>query len=331
LNRLAVIVVTHNSSEEVGACLDSVHGLAETIVVDNASVDDTLREVRNHPWARLIANDENRGFAGGVNQGVYSSSAELFLLLNPDACLLTPLQPMIDACREYGLATGQLVGDDGAVQKGFNVRRFPTPAALSFEALGLNRLWPGNPVNRSYRYLNLDLGKAAFVEQPAGAFLMFRRDVFEELGGFDEAFHPVWFEDVDFAKRAAERGFRARYVPSTVARHSGGHSVGRIPGGCRPMIWYASLLRYAANHFSSMQFRAVCGAVAAGCARRFAASHGERRLSEVYWRVIRVATASLFAGRLSPECIKPSDFELDGRRNENQHSAKVHTASHTQH
>jgi GT2 family glycosyltransferase len=51
------------------------------------------------------------------------------------------------------------------------------------------------------------------VEQPAGAFLMTRRDVWDQLGGFDQDFHPVWFEDVDFCRRAAEAGYRIQYVP----------------------------------------------------------------------------------------------------------------------
>ncbi len=74
--------------------------------------------------------------------------------------------------------------------------------------LGLNRLWPGNPVNRRYRCLDLDLEAAADVEQPAGAFLLIRRDAWQALGGFDEGFHPIWFEDVDFLKRARDAGYR---------------------------------------------------------------------------------------------------------------------------
>ncbi len=95
-------------------------------------------------------------------------------------------------------------------QSGFTIRRFPTPAALIFELFGINRLWPSNPVNRHYRYLDRDLDQPGPVEQPAGAFLMTRRDVWESLHGFDESFHPVWFEDVDYCKRASGSGYQIR-------------------------------------------------------------------------------------------------------------------------
>ena len=66
------------------------------------------------------------------------------------------------------------------------------------------------------------------MEQPAGAFLMTRRDVWEHLGGFDESFHPVWFEDVDFCRRALDAGYRIEYVPSVQAATLGGIPVNQI-------------------------------------------------------------------------------------------------------
>ena len=83
---------------------------------------------------------------------------------------------------------------------------------------------------------------SACVEQPAGAFFMFRRSGWEQLGGFDENFWPVWFEDVDFCARLRSAGFVLRYQPEARATHAGGHSVGRIPLGLRERYWYGSLL-----------------------------------------------------------------------------------------
>jgi len=168
---------------------------------------------------------------------------------------------LVEASEKYGLAAGKLVGPDGAAQSGFTIRRLPTPAALIFEMFGINRLWPSNPVNRRYRYQEKDLNQAGPVEQPAGAFLMTRRDVWKKLEGFDEDFHPVWFEDVDFCKRALDAGYRIEYVPSAQAAHEGAHSVGRLPRGCRAVYWCVSLTRYAAKHFHSAGYRAVCLAV----------------------------------------------------------------------
>src|SRR5205807_2640796 len=107
-------------------------------------------------------------------------------------------------------------------------------------------------VNRHYRYLDADLDVPATVEQPAGAFLLFRRSVWTQLGGFDEQFRPLWFEDVDFCKRARDLGFEAHYVPQVTAHHLGGHSISKLDWALRTVYWYASLLRYASKHFRPM-------------------------------------------------------------------------------
>jgi GT2 family glycosyltransferase len=211
-----------------------------------------------NPRVRLLANPNNRGFAGAANQGFEATAGDPILLLNPDVRLRTPLSPLIGACQEHGLAAGQLTGLDGRVQAGFTIRRFPTPTSLAFELLGINRLWPGNPVNRRYRYLDRDLNREGPVDQPAGAFLMTRRDVWQSLGGFDQDFHPVWFEDVDFCRRAVQAGYRIQYVPQVRAEHLGGHSVSKLPATRMEVYWYDSLLRYGAKHFRPWQYRGVC-------------------------------------------------------------------------
>jgi GT2 family glycosyltransferase len=260
------VIVTYNSADVIEACLNSLTQMAlefSTIVVDNASGDDTLARVRTlqKPGTEVIANATNRGFAGAVNQGVRATAAEFVLLLNPDTRLLTSLDELTQASRQYGLASGKLVDKTGRAQAGFTIRRFPTPASLIFELLGVNRLWPSNPVNRYYRYLDRDLDQTGPVEQPAGAFLMFRKDVWDRLGGMDESFHPVWFEDVDFCKRAVDAGFQIQYVSTVTAEHLGGHSVLRTPPGCRTVRWCDSLLRYGSKHFRSFSYRATCLAV----------------------------------------------------------------------
>lgn len=230
---VAAVIVTYNSADVIDSCLESLSKMAPEmtpIVVDNASSDQTVDRVRARGGVRLIANAENRGFAAAANQGAgEASESDFVLLLNPDVELLTTIHPLTESARRHGLAAGRLVDQAGRTQAGFTLRRFPTPTALICELFGINRLWPSNPVNRRYRCLDLDYNQPAVVEQPAGAFLMVRRDVWNKLGGFDEQFYPVWFEDVDLCRRAVDAGCQIAYVPSVVARHAGGHSVGRIP------------------------------------------------------------------------------------------------------
>jgi N-acetylglucosaminyl-diphospho-decaprenol L-rhamnosyltransferase len=290
MTRTGVVVVTYNSGEVIERCLDSCAHLP-VVVVDNASADNTLDLVRSRSAVRLIANAINRGFGGAANQGVETLDTEFVLLLNPDVELLGSIAPLEEACSREG----------AGVQTSFTLRRFPTPWTLAFEVLGINRLLPANPVNRRYRCLDVDLAKPAEAEQPPGALLLFRREVWQRLGGFDTQYYPVWFEDVDFEKRASDLGLKIHYVPEVMARHWGGHSIAGMEWGCREVCWYASLLRYAHKHFRPYACRGVSAAVVLGSV--FRAVVGMMRWRsvrpiKVYARVVRIAGMSLVSGRV---------------------------------
>lgn len=261
---LAIVIVTHNSADEIEACLAACKPEAQTVVIiDNASTDGSAR------WA-TIANAHNAGFAAAVNQGIAATSEPLILILNPDCRLKGGLLAMTSLFSDpaVGAAGGLLLNPDGQPQTGFTVRRFPTWANQVCEIAGINRLWPGNPLNRRYRCLDLDLTREQDVDQPAGAFLMVRRTAWAQLGGFDENFYPVWFEDVDFCYRLKQSGWRIRYTPQAKATHAGGHSVNKLSWRCKQMHWYGSLLRYAAKHWSGSGERRVALALFLVCIPR---------------------------------------------------------------
>jgi GT2 family glycosyltransferase len=298
---IGIVIVTYNSGGHIGACLDAAIPRADRIVVvDNASADHTREEVAAR-GVDLITNPTNRGFAAAVNQGFRALNTPYVLLLNPDAILETSLEPLRECCDLPFIAGagGKLIDAAGRPQTGFVFRRFPTPAALSLEALTINRLWPGNPVNWRFRCLGNDLEKAQPVEQPAGAFLMVRHDVWEKIGCFDEEYHPLWFEDVDFARRAALAGYGMYYTPRVVAKHTGGHSISNMPLEIRVQNWYRSFLRYVARHFGPWSGRGVCLAIVAGCFIRMVFEVFARRSLEpisVYCRVARLAGRYLLFG-----------------------------------
>jgi len=303
MTEIGIIIVTYNSALEVGPCLDAaIPTGAEIVVVDNASSDATAAEVTRHN-VRLIANPENKGFAAAVNQGFAVLNCPYILLLNPDAVLRSSLDPLREACDLPGSAGagGRLLDPAGRLQTGFMLRSLPTPAALILESLLLNRIWPGNPINRRYRCLDWDYSVRAEAEQPAGAFLMVRRAVWQELGGLDERFFPVWFEDVDFCCRIRDRGYRLFYVPETVASHTGGHSISDLTVEMRVVYWYCSLSRYAAKHFRPMAFRAVCLAVVTGSILRSVAETVWQRSFRplaAYAKVVRFAGRGMLFGSL---------------------------------
>lgn len=274
--RVAIVIVTHNSAAEIVGCLDALAslppGAAEIVVVDNASADSTCALVRDRAVC-MIANPSNAGFAAALNRGVRATTAPLVLSLNPDAHLLKGLDAMAElfdqaSAEKVGAVGGLLIGDDNAPQRGFMARNLPTPTALIFEVLGINRLWPRNPVNWHYRCLGLDLMRVSRIDQPAGAFLMFSRAAWQTVGGLDERFRPVWFEDVDFCARLRSAGYSVFFNPAGVARHAGSHSINALVLENRARYWYGNLLEYASKHYRSSAFRTTCVAVAAGAAFR---------------------------------------------------------------
>ncbi len=301
MHGIGVVIVTYNSGAEIGACLDALRRTdAQVVVVDNASSDGTTDIVKGR-GAQLIANSNNRGFAAAVNQGFALLNCEFILILNPDSVLQSGLEALRDACAlpGAGAAGGQLLSPEGIPQVGFMVRGFPTVAALALESLLLNRIWPTNPVNRKYRGLGLDYASRTEVDQPAGAFLMVRRTVWEELGGFDEGFYPLWFEDVDFCRRVAYRGYRLYYEPQAVAKHTGAHSISQLGVELRHFYWYRSLLRYSAKHFRPGALRVVCLAVVTGSLVRLLVELASRRSLKPlagYSKVVRLASRCLVFG-----------------------------------
>lgn len=253
----SVILVTYNSGASIGACLEALgDGDYEVVVVDNASQDDSVARVQEiaaqHPL-QLLRISRNIEFAAAVNHGVRAASGRVLLVLNPDAIAELGAVAALLQCMGHfdaDAAGGALLGTDGRTARGFTFRRLPTFWALIFEATLVNYIWPGNPVNRRYRCLDADYSQIQQVEQPAGACLAVTRKAWDEVGGFDEQFFPVWFEDVDLCQRLWAHGCKIMYCPEAHFRHSGAHSVGQLTFRQRQLYWYTNMLRYARKHFS---------------------------------------------------------------------------------
>lgn len=270
----SAVIVTYNSAGQIGACLAALRNESawQRVVIDNASEDDTVEQAQKaDSGARVIKNSDNIGFAAAANQGARLSSGSIVLFLNPDT-IAKPgaLDALSKALHEdrIGAAGGALLHNSGQIGRGFTVRRFPTTLSMAAEILLLNRVWPSNPVNRGYRCLDLDYSKPQEVDQPAGACLAVRREVWENLGGFDERFSPVWFEDVDFCRRIRDLNWKILYCPAARFLHSGGHSVNRITIGDRQIFWYGNLLRYWRKHKSPAAVAALRVIIFVGMALR---------------------------------------------------------------
>lgn len=305
-----VVIVSYNSASCLASCVEAVfRHFQEVVVVDNGSTDGSAAKARgvSTPDGRRLDVWEagrNLGFAGGVNAGVRRLRTANVLVLNPDVKLASGegLRAALEealALERTGAVAGVLREPGRGPQAGFTVRSLPRARDLMMESLGVNALWPSNPVNVRYRCLDLDLNQAQEVEQPAGAFFMFRREAWEELGGWDESFHPVWFEDVDFCQRLKRAGWKIRLVPEARAAHEGGHSVEKLLPASRASYWYGSLLRYSAKHLGPWRTRAVAAAVLLGITGRMILDTVNRRrgAGAGYSAVARMAARALVTGR----------------------------------
>ena len=249
--RVCAVVVTWNSASHVADAVRSLPPDVPAVVVDNASTDGSAEAARK-AGARVLEAGTNLGFGPACNLGAEATvPSEAVLFLNPDAALvdgraaLDALLSELDRDPAVAAAAPALSGDG---QELFQLRKLPTLGALAREALLVNRLFPRNAGLLAERYLDRPRDVPFDVEQPAAAALLIRRDVFTALKGFDPAFAPAWFEDVDLCARIRDAGRRIRYVPAARATHVGGTAMNALPYPDFLPIYTRNLFRYLSRH-----------------------------------------------------------------------------------
>lgn len=292
---VSILIASWNAGAYIGRCLGSLDpDRYEVIVVDNASTDGSADEAaRASPRATIVREARNLGFAGAVNGAAARARGRFFLLLNPD-CRAQPggidrLAAFLDAHVDYGAVGGCLVDEDGGIQRGFTVRRFPSLATWVVDLLLIDKLWPGNPISRRYLALDLDLTKPQDVDQPAAACLMLRREAFAGAGGLDEQFHPAWYEDVDLCRSLKRAGWRIGYTPDAPFVHEGGVAMRALGLGAFSRVWYRNLLRYADKHHGTGTRVTLRVLITVGMIMRAAASivTGRPQDAKAYLGVLR--------------------------------------------
>jgi GT2 family glycosyltransferase len=219
LSRLSIIIVNWNGEELLSDCLDPLAAAGfEVILVDNASTDGSLALLRSqYPWVRLVANDENRGFAGANNQGIARAEGDYVLLLNsdtvPDVAAIRSVVAFLEDHAHVGIAGPSLNYPDGSRQPSCG----PGPN-LWTELLAktmLHRLLPGIRTRAP--------GTTCRVDWVTGAALFMRRSLASEIGGLDESMF-MFYEDLDFCARTREAGHEVWFVFTPPILHVGGAS-----------------------------------------------------------------------------------------------------------
>ena len=211
---VAGVVVTHGPHEELDRCLAALAPQVDELVV-----------VSNPPApavdARLIVNEEARGFATNANRGIAETTAPYVVVANADTeaspGAVATLHDFAEEHPRCGIAGPLLLNSDGSFQP--SRRRFPTVSGTIVRRTPLRALL--KPQQRQH-------GHYLLLERPVvptqsdwmlGAFLLLRRRMLDELGGFDEGFR-LYGEDIDLCYRAKQAGWERWFVPQAAVRHA---------------------------------------------------------------------------------------------------------------
>ena len=209
---ISVILVVHNRAELTLPCLRSLaepQGVPfELIVVDNDSTDETTALFGRVDGARLFRNSKNVYFIRAVNQGAEHARGRYLLLVNNDAILLPgtleSLMSTIESSDDIGAVGGKIVSLDGRLQEAGNI--IWKNGTCQGYGRGDDPLAPPYMFQRDVDYCS-------------GALLLTRKNLFDQFGGFDEAFSPAYYEETDYCIRLWDAGYRIVFDPAACILH----------------------------------------------------------------------------------------------------------------
>ena len=223
---VSIIIASWNTRDILRDCLASIYKETngfpfEVIVVDNGSTDGSAQMVKTEfPQALLIANSENRGYAGANNQGMAIAKGRYVLLLNSDTLMRdTTLGKMIsfaDAHPEAGVMGCRVLNPDGTLQS--SCFSFPCLLNMFLMATYLQKLFPRNRFFGRERMLWFDWSQTCEVDVVVGCFMLVRRDAIEQVGTMDERLF-MYCEETDWCYRLKQAGFKILYTPCAEIIH----------------------------------------------------------------------------------------------------------------
>lgn len=255
---VSVIIVNWNTGDLLRRCLDALPAALEghaheVLVVDNASADQSVARAEGSPQLfRLFALKTNVGFARANNIGIRQAKGEVIILLNPDT-EPSPgsLSALAGFLRDHPSAAAvgpQLTNPDGTLQT--SCRRFPTTLVLALLFLKVHHLLPSLPPLRRYFMTDFAHDAELPVDQIMGACMAIPRPEFERVGLLDERYW-IWFEEVDWCRRAVRAGKQIWFTPSARVLHHGGVSFRQVLPVQKEWRLIRSGLRYATTHIGA--------------------------------------------------------------------------------
>jgi GT2 family glycosyltransferase len=258
---LSIVIVNYNGGAVLPSCLKAIDSASaglkvQTIIVDNGSDDRSCLSCRDNPSIRVICLGKNLGFSAANNIGIREAQGRYYLLLNSD-CFVQPglfqtLMSILDENPRAAVVGPRLLNKDGTLQP--SCHNFPSPLVFLLEQSMLWRLLQRMPVlNTSPLQIAQPHDKAGKVDWVLGSCMMVRPTALHQAGGFDNTFFFYW-EEADLCFRLKQAGWDTLFEPAACAVHLGGGSTTQSD---MLMLFFTSLYRFYAKHYSRRQFITV--------------------------------------------------------------------------
>lgn len=246
---LSIIIVSWNVKDKLKENIKALYQSKgdfsyEVIVVDNFSADGSVEIIKQEfPQVKIIANQENLGFAKANNQAIKVAQSDYILMLNPDMLVRTDtlnnMLTWMKSNQNAWLASCKLLDENNEIIK--HVRRFPQLSDQLAIVLKLPHIFPG--ILKNYIREDFNYNKASIVDSVRGGFMMIRKDCIEKIGLLDEQFF-IWFEEVDYCRRIKASSGEVWYIPAAVCIDYVGQSFKQVETMKKQLYFRDSMLKY---------------------------------------------------------------------------------------
>lgn len=265
---VSIIIVAYRGRVDLFNCLQSIFTVKlissinfQVVLVDNNVEGYIDKDVlRRFPNLNYIKSSHNLGYGTALNLGVAQSKGKYLFCINQDIQLerqtLEKLRSFF--CDDKTAIVGPILLKKDKNAYPLSGSKSLNPVNAIFSLSFINRLLPNNPVSKNYFLTDIDRSKPISVDVVPGSALMVRRDVYLEVGGFDEKFF-LYFEESDFCKRVKEAGYDIWILPDAKVIHGWGKSTTK--GEKTNKIFVQSRMYYFRKHygvFSMLLVEAFC-------------------------------------------------------------------------
>lgn len=230
--QLSVIILNYNVRYFLELCVLSVESAlknidSEIIMIDNNSQDDSCEMIKTRfPNVKLIQNSQNVGFPKGNNIGVAEAKGDYICILNPDTVVaedtFEKVLAFVRKQKNLGIVGVKLIDGSGNFLPE-SKRGIPTPWVAFTKITSLYKLFPKSHFFNKYYAQHLSENQTGEVEILVGAFMILKKELFDEVGGFDEDCF-MYSDDIDLSYMVLQKGKNNYYFHETTVIHYKGES-----------------------------------------------------------------------------------------------------------